>query len=212
MSYSPPKQQPPSQQLQTSDKTVHSSVSSSSSSSSSPLEKSPTASPSLSPSSAQPPQPPSLDDTNDHFAPPDYFNHKSSLKSVTRSKSLPSTPTFKVHFGNSDIRYFKKKDTPRTISASNSPNFGAQADSSDDDEYDDNDDEDDNDNDDEDHYGTFGTRYNYEYTYTDDDDVDDDVKRISSGVVRIGHTISMTMTYITSVWVIQNTRNQLLRR
>lgn len=181
LSYSPPKQQLPPQQQQTSDTTVHSSVSSSSSSSSSsPLEKSPTASPSLSPSSAQPPQPPSLDDTNDHFAPPDYFNHKSSLKSVTRSKSLPSTPTFKVHFGNSDIRYFKKKDTPRTISASNSPDFGAQADSSDDDEYEDDDDEDDNDDDDDDHYGTFGTRYNYEYTYADEDDVDDDVKRISS--------------------------------
>ncbi|KAM9897914.1 hypothetical protein OXX79_006603 [Metschnikowia pulcherrima] len=41
-----------------------------------------------------------------------------------RSRSLPSTPTYKqVHFGgDADIRYFKKKDRPTAISASNSPN------------------------------------------------------------------------------------------
>ncbi|QWU86802.1 hypothetical protein CA3LBN_001020 [Candidozyma haemuli] len=49
---------------------------------------------------------------------------KSSLKEGTsRSKSLPSTPSFKsVHFGgDADIRYFSKKDRPTAISASNSP-------------------------------------------------------------------------------------------
>lgn len=46
-----------------------------------------------------------------------YFNRK-------RTQSLPLTPTYKqVHFGasNVDIRYFKKKDRPAAISASNSP-------------------------------------------------------------------------------------------
>lgn len=45
-----------------------------------------------------------------------YFDKKRSL-------SLPTTPTYKqVHFGsNNDIRYFKKKDRPAAISASNSP-------------------------------------------------------------------------------------------
>lgn len=42
---------------------------------------------------------------------------------IKRSKSLPTTPTFKlVHFGGDDhVRYFKKRDTPSAISASNSP-------------------------------------------------------------------------------------------
>lgn len=188
----------PQSQLQSQelvDATTHTTLTSSSSSSSpstSQLDKSPTASPSPTPihqqqqphSQPHSPQPiqSTLDTNNDHFAPPDYFNHKSALKSVTRSKSLPSTPTFKVHFGNSDIRYFKKKDTPKTISASNSPNFGAHVDSSDDYDDDDDDDDDDNDDDDDGYYGTgtFGSNYNYGYTYSDEDDVDDDVKRISS--------------------------------
>lgn len=50
---------------------------------------------------------------------------KPSLKEAEhgRSKSLPSTPTYKqVHFGGStDVKYFKKKDRPTAISASNSP-------------------------------------------------------------------------------------------
>lgn len=45
-----------------------------------------------------------------------YFDHKCS-------KSLPTTPSFKqVHFGDAfDVKYFKKKDKPNAISASNSP-------------------------------------------------------------------------------------------
>lgn len=45
-----------------------------------------------------------------------YFDKK-------RSKSLPSTPTYKqVHFGGDNVvKYFKKKDRPTAISASNSP-------------------------------------------------------------------------------------------
>lgn len=45
-----------------------------------------------------------------------YFDKK-------RSRSLPTTPTYKqVHFGgDNDIIYFKKKDRPAAISASNSP-------------------------------------------------------------------------------------------
>ncbi|ODV77625.1 carbohydrate-binding module family 21 protein [Suhomyces tanzawaensis NRRL Y-17324] len=44
-----------------------------------------------------------------------------------RSQSLPTTPTYKqVHFGcDTDVRYFKKKDKPSTISASNSPTLEA---------------------------------------------------------------------------------------
>ncbi|GEQ72869.1 hypothetical protein JCM33374_g6557 [Metschnikowia sp. JCM 33374] len=40
-----------------------------------------------------------------------------------RSRSLPSTPTYKqVHFGgDNDVRYFKKKDRPTAISAQSSP-------------------------------------------------------------------------------------------
>ncbi|WLF77644.1 hypothetical protein PVL30_001361 [Lodderomyces elongisporus] len=40
-----------------------------------------------------------------------------------RPKSLPATPTYKqVHFGGAtNVKYFKKKDTPSAISASNSP-------------------------------------------------------------------------------------------
>ncbi|RLV90762.1 hypothetical protein JA1_004346 [Spathaspora sp. JA1] len=47
---------------------------------------------------------------------PGYFDKKRSL-------SLPATPTYKqVHFGGAtDVRYFKKKDKPTDISASNSP-------------------------------------------------------------------------------------------
>lgn len=54
---------------------------------------------------------PSLKDPN-----ATYFNKK-------RSQSLPTTPTYKqVHFGgDNDVRYFKKKDRPTAISASNSP-------------------------------------------------------------------------------------------
>ncbi|KAI5966661.1 hypothetical protein KGF57_000625 [Candida theae] len=218
-SSSSPKQHSQNQQQQVSDTrsttrssdTVSSSPSSSSSAdssaSTSQSDKSPSGSPLISPSlvKSPPPPPPSqsptLDDQNEHTShtahteSPDYFNHKSALKSVKRSKSLPSTPTFKVHFGNSDIRYFKKKDTPRTISASNSPTFGPQAGLSDDDDEDvddDDDDEDDGDGDgyyDNDDYGTFGTSSNYGYRYSDEDDVDDDVKRISlrgGGAHRLG--------------------------
>lgn len=49
---------------------------------------------------------------------------KSLLKEGTsRSKSLPSTPSFKlVHFGgDADIRYFSRKDRPTAILALNSP-------------------------------------------------------------------------------------------
>ncbi|VEU22286.1 DEKNAAC103301 [Brettanomyces naardenensis] len=50
---------------------------------------------------------------------------KSSLKlhSLFSSRSLPATPTYKqVHFGvNIDVKYFKKKDRPTSISAENSP-------------------------------------------------------------------------------------------
>ncbi|CAI5757676.1 unnamed protein product [Candida verbasci] len=70
---------------------------------------------------------------------------KPSLKSPSfdqfkkRSMSLPTTPTFKqVHFGDSnDIRYFKQKDRPTAVSATNSPTFGNLV-SDDDDDYDDN--------------------------------------------------------------------------
>lgn len=56
-----------------------------------------------------------------------YFDKKRSL-------SLPATPTYKqVHFGSAnDIRYFKKKDKPAAISATNSPTLeGAEPDESD---------------------------------------------------------------------------------
>lgn len=66
---------------------------------------------------------------------------KSLLKegcSTHRSKSLPSTPSFKlVHFGSdADIRYFSKKDRPTAILAQNSPALGPEDDdiSGDDDE------------------------------------------------------------------------------
>lgn len=76
-----------------------------------------------------------------------YFDKK-------RSRSLPTTPTYKqVHFGgDNDIRYFKKKDRPTAISASNSPTLRGvegsfkrlQVGSDDeDDENDENDDDDD---------------------------------------------------------------------
>lgn len=49
---------------------------------------------------------------------PGYFD-----SNVKRSKSLPTTPTYKqVHFGGDNhVRYFKKRDVPSAISASNSP-------------------------------------------------------------------------------------------
>mmetsp|Transcript_5740 Transcript_5740/g.5686 ORF Transcript_5740/g.5686 Transcript_5740/m.5686 type:complete len:629 (+) Transcript_5740:71-1957(+) len=73
-----------------------------------------------------------------------YFDKK-------RSRSLPTTPTYKqVHFGgDNDIRYFKKKDRPTAISASNSPTLrGVEGDFKklqvgSDDEEDKNDDDDD---------------------------------------------------------------------
>lgn len=75
-----------------------------------------------------------------------YFDKK-------RSRSLPTTPTYKqVHFGgDNDIRYFKKKDRPAAISASNSPTLRGieggfrklQTGSEDDDDDDDDDYEDD---------------------------------------------------------------------
>lgn len=45
------------------------------------------------------------------------------LTAEQRSRSLPSTPTYKlVHFGgDNDVRYFKMKDKPTAILASNSP-------------------------------------------------------------------------------------------
>ncbi|KAK7680090.1 hypothetical protein QCA50_016815 [Cerrena zonata] len=47
-----------------------------------------------------------------------YFDKK-------RAQSEPSTPSFKtVHFGgDTDVKYFKKKDRPNAISATNSPNL-----------------------------------------------------------------------------------------
>lgn len=75
-----------------------------------------------------------------------YFDKK-------RSRSLPTTPTYKqVHFGgDNDIIYFKKKDRPAAISASNSPTLRGvegcfrklQMGSEDDDDDDDDDYEDD---------------------------------------------------------------------
>ncbi|KAK6201358.1 putative phosphatase regulatory subunit-domain-containing protein [Scheffersomyces amazonensis] len=63
---------------------------------------------------------------------------KPSLKSndsayfdiMKRSRSLPTTPTYKqVHFGGgNDVRYFKKKDKPAAISASNSPTLNGDGD------------------------------------------------------------------------------------
>lgn len=52
-----------------------------------------------------------------------YFNKK-------RTQSLPTTPTYKlVHFGTgADVKYFKKKDRPTAISATNSPTFEADDD------------------------------------------------------------------------------------
>lgn len=48
---------------------------------------------------------------------------ESFLTANNRSRSLPSTPTYKlVHFGgDNDVRYFKMKDKPTAILASNSP-------------------------------------------------------------------------------------------
>lgn len=48
---------------------------------------------------------------------------ESFLSAKNRSRSLPSTPTYKlVHFGgDNDVRYFKMKDKPTAILASNSP-------------------------------------------------------------------------------------------
>ncbi|KAF7583709.1 putative phosphatase regulatory subunit family protein [Clavispora lusitaniae] len=60
---------------------------------------------------------------------------KSSLKEHTpRSRSLPSTPTYKsVHFGgDADVRYFSQKDRPAAISASNSPVLATDDDDMDD--------------------------------------------------------------------------------
>lgn len=51
---------------------------------------------------------------------PGYFD-----SNIKRSRSLPTTPTYKlVHFGgDNDVKYFKKRDIPSAISASNSPSF-----------------------------------------------------------------------------------------
>lgn len=64
---------------------------------------------------------------------------KSLLKdniSKHRSKSLPSTPIFKlVHFGDdADVRYFSKKDRPTAILALNSPSLDTQSNGEDDDD------------------------------------------------------------------------------
>lgn len=60
---------------------------------------------------------------------PSYFDKK-------RSKSLPTTPTFKlVHFGGgNDVRYFKQKDKPAAILAANSPENSDWDEEEDDDE------------------------------------------------------------------------------
>lgn len=62
---------------------------------------------------------------------PSYFDKK-------RSKSLPTTPTYKaVHFGGgNDVRYFKKKDRPAAILAANSPENSDWDDDDDDDDDD----------------------------------------------------------------------------
>lgn len=81
-----------------------------------------------------------------------YFDKK-------RSKSLPTTPTYKqVHFGgDTDVRYFKRKDRPTAISASNSPTLEGCDESigglyldSDEDDY----------NDEDDIYGANSSDYN----------------------------------------------------
>lgn len=91
-----------------------------------------------------------------------------------RALSLPTTPTYKlVHFdGDDNVKYFKKKDKPKTISATNSPtlcgfqyNYDDDDDNYDDDNIDsrfDDDDEEDSTSDDEtldfsDRFG--GTKY-----------------------------------------------------
>jgi hypothetical protein len=53
-----------------------------------------------------------------------------------RTLSLPTTPTFKqVHFGDDNlVKYFKKRDKPSTISASNSPNINGLSQYNDDDD------------------------------------------------------------------------------
>ncbi|OBA19682.1 hypothetical protein METBIDRAFT_46171, partial [Metschnikowia bicuspidata var. bicuspidata NRRL YB-4993] len=54
-----------------------------------------------------------------------------------RSRSLPSTPTYKqVHFGgDTDVRYFKKKDKPNAILAQNSPKLYDEDDDDDDENH-----------------------------------------------------------------------------
>ena len=71
----------------------------------------------------------------------------SYFSKIKRSRSLPTTPTYKqVHFGfDNDVRYFKTKDKPNTISATNSPTLagtdvlleGIHLDSDDEDDEDD---------------------------------------------------------------------------
>ncbi|KAG7195583.1 uncharacterized protein KQ657_003350 [Scheffersomyces spartinae] len=75
---------------------------------------------------------------------PSYFDKKK------RSRSLPTTPTYKqVHFGgDNDVKYFDRRDRPLAISALNSPTLGPSdhmapdiSDESDDDDDDDDDDD-----------------------------------------------------------------------
>ncbi|KAK6465532.1 putative phosphatase regulatory subunit-domain-containing protein [Scheffersomyces coipomensis] len=104
-----------------------------------------------------------------------------------RSRSLPTTPTYKqVHFGGgNDVRYFKKKDKPNAISATNSPTLDEGQDEAnlldirklnlssseryygDDDEYE-------YDEEDDDYDDQRRRRYEYEeYEDNDDDDYED---------------------------------------
>lgn len=99
---------------------------------------------------------------------------KPSLKGISlgyfekkRSLSLPATPTYKqVHFGGqTDIRYFKKKDKPAAISASNSPTLQSidPTRSDDDSEEGSGGDEDDSENDDQEYHNFYLDRGDTKY-------------------------------------------------
>ncbi|KAI5961167.1 uncharacterized protein KGF55_004092 [Candida pseudojiufengensis] len=90
-------------------------------------------------------------------------NQDSSYFDRKRPKSLPTTPTYKqVHFGGSnDIKYFKKKDTPSAISASNSPHLNPTTDEY---EYDNSYDDDDDDEDEDDN--EFDSEYSMDKEFT----------------------------------------------
>ncbi|KAK6457571.1 putative phosphatase regulatory subunit-domain-containing protein [Scheffersomyces xylosifermentans] len=104
-----------------------------------------------------------------------YFGKK-------RSQSLPTTPTYKqVHFGgDTDVRYFKKKDTPSALSAANSPTLeGSEIlvrrihfDSEEDSEDDETDDYDEGDEGDDEHYDTSNNHHKYSPVHNEEEDED----------------------------------------